>query len=146
MATGSGIVRTARVSWLTHPPRGHAHVAVGGRAFTHLPLSYRGEDVEAETTTPGELLTAAHCSALALILSRVLERDRTPARELTVAGAYTFAGDWYEIVAVEFTIRGRVEEVDGARFAQATREAVDLCSKSLGLPGGGAVALDAKLA
>jgi organic hydroperoxide reductase OsmC/OhrA len=146
MTASPRIVRTARVSWLTHPPRGHAHVAVGGRAFTQLPLSYRGEEAEAETTTPGELLTAAHCSALALILSRILERDQTPARELTVAGAYTFTGDWYEIEAVEFTVHGRVEDVDSARFEQATREAVDLCGKSLGLPAGGAVALKAELA
>ncbi|HKG65333.1 MAG TPA: hypothetical protein VKB28_14775 [Solirubrobacteraceae bacterium] len=82
-----GILRTARVSWLTRPPHGHAQVSVGSRAFTALPLSFAAEEAEPQVTTPGELLAAAVSGALTLMLGWILERAGTPARELTVRPA-----------------------------------------------------------
>jgi organic hydroperoxide reductase OsmC/OhrA len=141
-----GATREARVSWLTRPPHGHGHVAVGARAFTALPLSFAGEEAEAEVTTPGELMAAAHSSALTLTLARILERGHNPARELTVTARYRFIGEWYDVEAVEFDVRGRVNDIDGASFERATNEAVERCGHSLGLPSGAAVTVNAELA
>jgi organic hydroperoxide reductase OsmC/OhrA len=140
-----GITREARVSW-ARPPHGHGRVAVGARAFTALPLSFAGEHGEDEVTTPGELLAAAHSSALALMLARVLERDHHPARELTVTARYRFVGDWYEVEAVEFDVRGRVDDLDGESFERATNDAVERSGHSLGLPSRATVTVKAELA
>jgi len=141
-----GILRTARVSWLTRPPHGHAQVSVGSRAFTALPLSFAAEEAEPQVTTPGELLAAAVSGALTLMLGWILERAGTPARELTVTAGVTFAGDWYEIASVELGLHGRVDGIDAAGFEQAAREALRRCGESLGLPAGETVALTAELA
>jgi osmotically inducible protein OsmC len=141
-----GIIRTARVSWLTHPPAGHAQVSVGSRAFTALRLSFVAAEAEPEVTTPGELLAASFSGAMTLILARLLDRAGTPARELTATTAIAFTGDWYEIESVELAIQGRVDGIDDAAFDDAARGALRRCGESLGLPAGDSVALTAQLA
>jgi osmotically inducible protein OsmC len=139
------IVRTAIVNWLTHPPQGHARVSVGSHAFSALPFSFAGEEAENEVTTPGELLGATHGSALAMFLARILEREGIAARELVVHVAYTFVGDWYEIEAVSFAVRGRVDGAERDTFERAVRHALRCCGESLGLPSDDRVELRTEL-
>jgi lipoyl-dependent peroxiredoxin len=128
-------VRQATVTWLTHPPRGLARVGVGSVAFSALPLAFSGEDPDPKVTSPGELLTAAHCGAFAVVLARILERNGTQARELTVDGAYTFEGEWYAVTDRSFEVRARVEGSSADAFEQAAHEALEQCAESLGLAG-----------
>src|SRR5579862_3870078 len=100
--------RTSRVSWLTHPPGGHASVTVGSRAFTAIPLSFTPGEQEPGVTTPGELLVAAHGGAFAVMLAKMLEQDGIPARELVVSTSYVLAGEWYAVKEVEIAVSGRV--------------------------------------
>lgn len=139
------IARSARVTWLAHPPHGHGRVAVGARAFTQLPISFSGEQTEEQVTTPGELLAASHASAVTMILALKLEADGTPARELIVACHYIFSSEWFEIEAISFDVKGRVDGMDAARFTAAVKEAVDRCAASLGLRGTSGSKLKAEL-
>jgi organic hydroperoxide reductase OsmC/OhrA len=139
------VVRTARISWLTHPPGGHAGVSVGSRAFMALPLSFTGGDAEMQVTSPGELLAAAHGSAVAVLLARILTRDGTPAHELVVAATYTFAGEWYRATALQLSVEGRVPGSDQPRFELAAREAVDRSTESFGTPEGSRITLLTRL-
>ncbi len=138
-------VRRATVSWLTQPPRGLARVRVGSAAFSAVPLDFSGEAPDPEVTSPGELLTAAHCGALALVLARILERNGTQARELTVDGTYTFEGDWYSVTDRSLEVRGRVEGSSPDAFEQAAHDALEQCADSLGLAGADRVRLTTKL-
>jgi organic hydroperoxide reductase OsmC/OhrA len=131
-ATGRA-VRQASVTWLTHPPGGLARVSVGSVAFSAVPLAFSGEDPDPEVTSPGELLTAAHCGAIAVVLARILERNGTQARELSVDGAYTFEGEWYAVTDRSFHVRGRVEGSSADAFEQAAHDALAQCAESLGL-------------
>ena len=128
-------IRTSRVSWLTHPPGGHAAVTVGSRAFTALPLSFTTGELEPGVTTPGELLVAAHGGAFAVILARMLERDGIPARELVISTTYHVVSEWFEITGVEIAVSGRVPGAQQSDVERVAREAAERCRSSTGLAG-----------
>ena len=128
-------VRTSRVSWLTHPPGGHAAVTVGSRAFTALPLSFTTGELEPGVTTPGELLVAAHGGAFAVILARMLERDGIAARELVVSTTYHVVSEWYEIESIEIAVSGRVPGAQASDVERVAHEAAERCHSSTGLAG-----------
>jgi hypothetical protein len=84
-------------------------------------------------TTPGELLAAAHGSALAVILARMLEDSGAPARELVVETSYELRGDWYEVGRVEFNVQARLSAGTDPPLDRLAGAALDRCSQSLGL-------------
>ncbi|MGZ4274225.1 MAG: hypothetical protein ACXVRP_10745 [Solirubrobacteraceae bacterium] len=127
-------VRTARISWLTDPPRGHAIVSVGSRAFAGVTMSFDGAGSEPGVTNAGELMAAAHGSVVAVLLAQILVRDGTPAHELVVNTTYTFVGEWFEATDLELYIEGRVPGSDPSRFEQAALGAVNRCTESFGAP------------
>jgi organic hydroperoxide reductase OsmC/OhrA len=133
-AESAPVVRSARISWLTDPPQGHATVSVGSRAIAAVPMSGRGAPGEGRVTNPGELMAAAHGSAVAVLLAQILVREGTPAHELVVAPTYTFVGEWLEVRDLELYVEGRVPGADPSRFERAALEAVDRCTESFGAP------------
>jgi organic hydroperoxide reductase OsmC/OhrA len=139
------IVRTARVSWLTEPPRGHARVSVGFRAFTALRLSESAAGEEPGVTDPSELFAAAHASAFAVILARTLDSNQTPAHELVIAAACEYAGAWYEVKAIEFSVQGRIPNIDLRQFEEATYTAVERYRQSFAVDPTRAVAVHVAL-
>src|SRR5437763_13416724 len=110
-AANHKMVVSSRIAWLTSPPHGRASVGVGSRSFSALPLSMSANEPSPGETTPSELLAAAHGSALAVILARMLEASGTPARELVVETTYELLGDWYEVDRIEFDVQARLTGV-----------------------------------
>ena len=144
--TSSIAFRTARVSWIGSPPAGHGQVGVGAHAFTQVPLGYcEGDITELGVTNAGELLAAAHASAVTTILARLLEQAGTPARELVATVGYRLGGTWFEIDAVEITVGGRVPDIEPAAFEDAVHSAVDRCASSLRLTAGNIVSISTVL-
>jgi organic hydroperoxide reductase OsmC/OhrA len=127
------MVVRSRIAWLTGPPHGRASLRVGSRAFTALPLAMSSAEPTAETTTPGELLAAAHGGALAAILARMLEDADAPARELVVETVYELVGDWYEVGRIEFRVFARVGGGAQPPLEKLAHAALDRCTQSLGL-------------
>jgi organic hydroperoxide reductase OsmC/OhrA len=128
------VVRTARISWLTDPPHGHATVSVGSRAIAAVSMSAPGATSERRVTNPGELMAVAHGSAVAVLLAQVLLREGIPAHELVVTSTYRFAGEWLRATDRELDVEGRVPGADPSRFERAALEAVDRCTESFGAP------------
>ncbi len=137
--------RTARVSWLTHPPGGHASVTVGSRAFTAIPLSFAPDSSETGVTTPGELLVAAHGGAFAVVLARMLDDAGIPARELVVSTTYRMSGEWYELDAIAFAISGRVPGAQAGDVDRLAHDAAARTRESLGVGGGAQVSISVTL-
>jgi osmotically inducible protein OsmC len=144
--TSSIAFRTARVSWIGSPPAGHGQVGVGAHGFTHVPMGYaEGDITELGVTNAGELLAAAHASAVTTILARLLEQAGTPARELVATAGYRLGGTWFEIDGVDITVSGRVPDIEPAAFEEAVQSAVDRCASSLRLTAGDIVSVSAVL-
>jgi hypothetical protein len=139
------VERTARVSWLTDPPQGHATVSVGSRALRAVPMSFGGAEDDSRVTDAGELMAAAHGSAVAAVLAQILVRDGTPAHELVVNVTCAFPGEWLEVAELTLYVEGRVPDSDPSAFEQAALEAVDRCAASFGTPEHPSLTLTARL-
>ena len=126
------MVVRSRIAWLTGPPNGCASVGVGSHAFSALPLSMATNEPAPGETTPSELLAAAHGSALAVILARLLEDSCAPARELVIETTYELRGDWYEVDRIAFE-QARLSDGADPPLDQLASAALDRCAQSLGL-------------
>jgi organic hydroperoxide reductase OsmC/OhrA len=91
--------------------------------------------------TPGELLAITHAVFLAAALSEALSSAGSPANEIVVEAACTFAGpvEARELSAVDVHVVGRVPGLDSAAFAEAAAAALLQARRSGGarddLPG-----------
>ncbi len=115
---GHEVVRHGRVSWLTHPPAGAAHIAVESHAFGALPVSVPDGDPVPHEATPGELLAITHAMFMAAVLADALTRAGSPADEIVVEAACTMTGPPpdRELTAVDLYAQGRVPGLDAGAF------------------------------
>ena len=142
------IVRTGRVSWLTHPPSGSGRVGVDrlpvidSTGFHAVPVSLPEGDPDPQATTPGELLAIAHATFMAAALAEDLRLSGSPASEIVVEAACAFSGPLLQrdLVALDFSVSGRVPGLDAPGFRQAAESARSRSLRSVAtrgdLPGG----------
>jgi hypothetical protein len=119
------VVRHARVSWLTHPPAGIARIGVESDAFGALAASLLEGDPVPHEAAPGELLASAHAMFVAVSLSEGLELAGSPADEIVVEAACTFAGPRSdrELISMDLRVSGRVPGLGAEGFRQAVARA-----------------------
>ena len=106
----------------------------------------RAEEGEG-STSPEELIAAAHASCFAMALSFGLGNAGTPPERLAVSAVVTFDqvdGGW-KVVSSALTVRGTVPGMDDAAFKQAAEGAKDNCPVSQALKGNVALSVDASL-
>ena len=96
------------------------------------------------TTTPEELLGAAHASCFSMALSNGLAKAGTPANALNTTAAVTFVPGT-GITGILLTVRGEVPGLSAEDFAAAAADAKANCPVSKALTGT-AITLDAALA
>jgi hypothetical protein len=118
LSTDVEVVRRGRVSWLTHPPAGVARIEADSFAFHAMPVSLPDGDPLPNEATPGELLAITHAIFLAAAVSEALVLAGSPANEIVVEGACTFAGpvEARRVAAVDLHVLGRVPGLDLDRF------------------------------
>ncbi len=98
----------------------------------------------ADTTSPEELLAAAHASCYSMALSNGLaEGGNAPERLETTATVTFVPGEGVKSSRIE--VRGRVEGVDQAGFEQAAGEAGEGCPISAALKGNVEITVEATL-
>jgi osmotically inducible protein OsmC len=121
---------------------------VSSGAFTRMPVTWasRTEDHNGRTS-PEELVAAAHAACYSMAFSGSLARNGTPATRLEVRAVTTFdktdAG--WRLTKSELTVRGTVDSIDAAKFAELAEAAKDNCPISQALKGNVALSVDAQL-
>jgi organic hydroperoxide reductase OsmC/OhrA len=143
--TAGTLIRTARLSWLSKPPHGHAQVSLGSRAFTAA-IRFPSRLTEPESTDASELMAAAHAAAFASSLACILESDGKPAQELVVSTTYEHGKSWYELTSVDISVFGRVAALDAEPFDRAAHLAAERCHRSFGLGAQAEVTIHSTLA
>lgn len=94
----------------------------------------RAEDAPGGTTSPEDLIAAAHASCFAMALSHALAQAGTPADELKTSATVTFQpGEG--ITRIALTVDGRVPGIDEAAFGEAAEGAKQNCPVSKALAG-----------
>src|SRR5918912_4390986 len=133
-------VRRADVTWRGDLVGGKGVVTTSSSGlFKQADVSWaRRSEADANgITSPEELLAAAHAACFAMAFSAGLGRGGTPPESLNVSATVTFdrVGEGFKVVSSALEVRGRVPNIDQAKFQQAAEAARDGCPISQALKG-----------
>jgi osmotically inducible protein OsmC len=141
--------RTARTAWNGSLQEGAGQVELSSSGVGTFDVSFpqrAAEDADG-TTSPEELIAAAHSSCYAMQLSAlVAEAGGTP-QSLDVTAEVSLGPDpegGFAITGIALTVRGEVEGLDEAAFRKAAEAAKAACPVSRALTGT-TITLDAGL-
>ncbi|MGA2432028.1 MAG: OsmC family peroxiredoxin [Acidimicrobiales bacterium] len=142
--------RSAHTSWTGGLQDGSGHVTLTSSGVGEYDVSFpkrAAEDADG-TTSPEELIAAAHSACYAMQLSALIGRaDATP-KSLEVDATASLDPDpagGFRISTIALVVRGIVEGLDDAGFKKVADEAKASCPVSKALTGT-SITLDAALA
>ncbi|HEU5265131.1 MAG TPA: OsmC family peroxiredoxin [Jatrophihabitans sp.] len=142
--------RTARTAWKGTLQEGSGQVELASSHVGTYEVSFpkRAADDAGGTTSPEELIAAAHSSCFAMQLSaNVAEAGGTP-QALDVTADVSLGPDpagGFRLTGIKLTVRGTVDGLDADGFAKAAEAAKAGCPVSKALTGVD-ITLDAALA
>lgn len=143
-------IRTARTAWNGGLMDGSGQVELTSSGVGTYDVSFpkRAADEAAGTTSPEELVAAAHSACFAMSLSKaVADAGGTPVA-LDVKADVTLGANpagGFRITSIKLTVRGEVEGLDDAGFVAAAEKAKVGCIISKALAGVDSITLDAAL-
>jgi lipoyl-dependent peroxiredoxin len=133
--------RTARTAWNGTLQEGSGQVELSSSHVGTYEVSFpkRAADDAGGTTSPEELIAAAHSACFAMQLSaNVAEAGGTPIA-LEVSADVSLGPDkdngGFRLTGIRLTVRGEVEGLDAAAFEQAAQAAKAGCPVSKALTG-----------
>jgi osmotically inducible protein OsmC len=139
--------RRAEVTWNGSLIEGSGRIdTVTSGVLNGQPLTWkaRAEDGPGATTSPEDLIAAAHAGCFAMALSHGLAEAGTPADELETSATVTFqAGEG--ITKIALTVRGRVPGIDAPIFQERAEAAKETCPVSQALAAVPEITLEAEL-
>ena len=140
---------SASTSWQGTLARGSGQTTLASGAAGPLEVSWARRTEPANgTTSPEELIAAAHASCYAMAFSHELAEAGATPEQLDVSATVTFEiVDGAPTVSKSaLTVRGKVAGIDADGFAKLAAAAKDGCPVSRALKGNVEVTLDAALA
>jgi osmotically inducible protein OsmC len=141
--------RTARTAWNGTLQEGSGQVELSSSKVGTYEVSFpkRTADEAGGTTSPEELIAAAHSSCFAMALSNEIGKAGGTPQALEITAAVTLGqkDGGPHITKIALTVRGEVEGLDAAGFQKAAQAAKDGCPVSKALAGVDEVTLDAAL-
>jgi osmotically inducible protein OsmC len=141
--------RTARTAWNGSLQEGAGQVELSSSGAGTFDVSFpkrAAEDADG-TTSPEELIAAAHSSCYAMQLSALIAEAGGTPQSLDVTAEVSLGSDpdgGFAITGIALTVRGEVEGLDEAAFHQAAEAAKAACPVSKALTGT-TITLDAGL-
>jgi osmotically inducible protein OsmC len=118
-------------------------------AFSDLSVSWKARtDVPGGSTSPEELVAAAHASCFSMALSAGLGGKGTPPTKLEVDATVTFeqAGEGWRVSSSALKVVGTVPGIDAEGFKAAAEAAKDGCPISQMISDDVALSVEASLA
>jgi osmotically inducible protein OsmC len=133
--------RTARTAWNGSLEQGSGQVELSSSKVGTYEVSFpkRAADDAGGTTSPEELIAAAHSACFAMQLSaNVAEAGGTP-QSLEVSADVSLGPDQenggFKLTGITLTVRGEVDGLDAAGFEKAAQQAKAGCPVSKALTG-----------
>jgi len=139
--------RTARTAWTGTLEQGSGQVELTSSGVGTYDVSFpkRAADDADGTTSPEELIAAAHAACFAMALSNILAKDGHAPDELhTSATVALQPGEG--ITRIALTVEGRVPGLDEDGFRAAAQAAKENCPVSQALAAVPEFGLEARLA
>ena len=143
--------RTARTAWNGSLQEGSGQVELSSSKVGTYDVSFpkRAADDAGGTTSPEELVAAAHSACFAMQLSAVIGEAGGTVEGLEVSADVSLGPDQanggFRLTGIALTVRGEVDGLDADGFVKAAEEAKVSCPVSKALTGVD-ISLDAALA
>src|SRR3954463_5150431 len=141
--------RTARTAWNGTLQEGAGQVELSSSKVGTYEVSFpkRAAEEAGGTTSPEELIAAAHSSCYAMSLSNEEAKAGGTPQALDITAEVTLGpkDGAPHIAKIALTVRGEVEGLDAAGFEQAAQAAKASCPVSKALAGVDEITLDAAL-
>jgi osmotically inducible protein OsmC len=136
----------ATTVWEGDLPSGRGRTTVASGAFPEFEVSWPARtERTAGTTSPEELLAAAHSACFCMALSNLLGKGGNTPERIEASAAVTFvAGEG--VKSSRLTVRGRIPDLDQVGFEDAARDASENCPISQALKGNIEISVEATLA
>ena len=125
--------RRAEVGWKGTLEEGRGSFTVGSWMVGEVPVTWSSRtSPEEESTSPEELMAAAHASCYAMALSLVLQQRGTPPENIDVQAACTLddVSEGFRITTMDLDVSGRVPNLDADGFRSAAEHAHEICPVS----------------
>ena len=130
--------RTARTAWNGTLEEGSGQVELSSSKVGTYSVSFpkRTADEAGGTTSPEELVAAAHSSCYAMQLSALVGRAGGTPDSLDVTADVSLGPDpagGFRLTGIHLTVRAEVAALDADGFAQVAQEAKETCPVSKAL-------------
>ncbi|ROS59121.1 osmotically inducible protein OsmC [Frigoribacterium sp. PhB160] len=132
--------RTARTAWNGSLETGEGQVEMTSSKVGTYDVSFpkRAADEANGSTSPEELLAAAHSACYAMQFSAVLGQAGGTVEALDVKADVSLGPDsagGFKLTGIALTVRGEVSGIDEAAFQAAAQDAKETCPVSKALTG-----------
>jgi osmotically inducible protein OsmC len=132
--------RTARTGWTGTLEQGVGQVELTSSKIGTYEVSFPKRTAEdaGGTTSPEELIAAAHSACYAMQLSALIAQAGGTPQALDVQADVSLGPDpagGFRLTGIKLTVRGEVEGLDAAKFAQVAADAKAGCPVSKALTG-----------
>ena len=132
--------RTSRTAWTGTLEDGSGQVELTSSKIGTYTVSFpkRAADDAAGTTSPEELIAAAHSACYAMQLSALIAEAGGAPQALDVQADVSLGPDpagGFRLTGIALTVRGEVDDLDAAGFDQAAQAAKAGCPVSKALTG-----------
>ncbi|GAA4878782.1 OsmC family peroxiredoxin [Serinicoccus chungangensis] len=132
--------RTARTDWTGSLQDGSGKVELSSSKIGTYDVSFpkRAAEDAGGTTSPEELIAAAHSSCYAMQLSNLLAEAGGTPRALEVKADVSLGEDpagGFKLTGIALTVRGEVDSLDEEAFVKAAEDAKATCPVSKALTG-----------
>lgn len=141
-------VRDASTRWTGDLMTGNGVVSLDSSNAAQFPVTFPQRTGEPEgTTSPEELIGAAHSACYAMSLANALATAGTPAQSLTASAEVELdrVDGKLTIVAVRLSVDGQVEGISAEQFTEHAEAAKAGCVVSRALAGVASITVDASL-
>src|SRR5712691_5078889 len=132
--------RTARTGWTGTLEQGVGKVELTSSKLATYEVSFpkRAAEDAGGTTSPEELIAAAHSACYAMALSAEIGGAGGTPQALDVQADVTLGPDpagGFRLTGIKLTVRGEVDDLDADGFAAAAQRAKEGCPVSKALTG-----------
>ena len=133
--------RTARTAWNGTLEQGSGQVEFSSSKVGTFEVSFpkRAADEAGGTTSPEEMVAAAHSACFAMQLSANIAQAGGTPQSLEVSADVSLGPDedngGFRLTGIQLTVRGEVDGLDAAGFEKAAQEAKAGCPVSKALAG-----------
>ncbi|ABG96212.1 osmotically inducible protein C, OsmC [Rhodococcus jostii RHA1] len=131
--------RTARTAWNGSLEQGSGQVELTSSGVATFDVSFpkRAAEEAGGTTSPEELIAAAHSSCYAMQLSALIAEAGGTPQSLEVKADVSLGPDnpGFKLTGIKLTVRGEVDGLDADGFAKAAQAAKESCPVSKALTG-----------